>query len=71
MEDFLVRNELLRLFEERTSVELRFALDEVKWWNELVAQGLITSEQAKGHIERAKCVINTKLHALGFPEFPA
>jgi hypothetical protein len=46
MDDLLLKNELFRHFEERTTVELRMALDEVKWWNELAAQGVIKPEEA-------------------------
>jgi hypothetical protein len=71
MDDLLLKNELFRHFEERTTVELRMALDEVKWWNELAAQGLIKPEEAQRHVESARRIIKTKLHVLGFPEFPS
>jgi hypothetical protein len=71
MDELQVRNKLLRFFEERTTAELRLALDEVKLWNDRVANGLVKREQVKSYIESAKRIINTKLHALGFPEFPS
>jgi len=73
MDDFLVRNKLLRFLEdrERINAELRLALDEVKLWRDGAARGLVKPEQANRYIESAKRIINTKLHALGFPEFPS
>ena len=71
MDELLVRNKLLRSFEERTTAELRLALDEIKLWNESVAKGLLKRDQVKPYIESAKRIINTKRHALGFPEFPS
>ena len=73
MDDFLVRNKLLRFLEdrERINAELRLALDEVKLWRDGVAKGLVKPEQANRYIESAKRIINTKLHAMGFPEFPS
>jgi hypothetical protein len=70
MNDMVTENEILRLFRERTTAELKLALDEVKWWNDCVARGSVKSEHAKAYIEAAKRIINTKRHVLGFPEFP-
>jgi hypothetical protein len=67
----LVRNKLLRFFEEPTTAELRLALDEVKLWRDGVARGLVKPEQANRYIESAKRIVNAKLHVLGFPEFPS
>ena len=71
MDELLVRNKLFRFFEERTTAELRLALDELKLWRDGVARGLVKPEQANRYIESAKRIVNTKLHALGFPEFPS
>jgi hypothetical protein len=70
MDQLLARNKLLRFLEERTSAELRLASDEVKLWNDSVANGLLKREQVKPYIESAKRIIDTKLHLSGFPEFP-
>jgi hypothetical protein len=64
-------NQLFRYFEERTTAELRLALDEVKLWKDSVAKGLVKAELAKHYIECARRIANAKLHALGFPEFPS
>jgi hypothetical protein len=71
MDELLVRNKLLGFFEERTTAELRLALDEVKLWRDGVARGLVKPEQANRYIESAKRIVNAKLHVLGFPEFPS
>jgi len=71
MDTSALRNQLFRYFEERTTAELRLALDEVKLWKDSVAKGLVKLEQAKHYIECARRIANTKLHALGFPEFPS
>lgn len=70
MDTQALRNHLLRYFEERTTAELRLALDEMKLWRDGVARGLVKPEQANRYIESAKRLANLKLHALGFPEFP-
>lgn len=70
MEDIL-RNRYLRFFEERTTAELRLALDEVKFWRVGVAKGLVKPEQANRCIESAKRIVNLKLHALGIADFPS
>jgi hypothetical protein len=66
-----LRNQLLRYFEERTTAELRLALDEVKLWRDSAAKGLVKPELANHYIESAKRIASMKLHALGSPEFPA
>lgn len=71
MDDSVLRNQLLRYFEERTTAELRLALDEVKLWKDSAARGLVKPEVANRRIESTKRLVNMKLHALGFPEFPA
>jgi len=71
MDELLVRNKLLGFFEERTTAELRLALDEVKLWRDGVARGLVKPEQANRYIESAKRIVNAKLHVLGLPEFPS
>jgi hypothetical protein len=71
MDDIILRNYLLRYFEERTTGELRLALDEVKLWRDGVTKGLVKPEQASRYLESAKRIINAKLHVLGFPEFPS
>lgn len=71
MDNWILRNQLLRYFEERTTAELRLALDEVKLWRDSAAKGLVKPELAEHYIESAKRIANLKLHALGFPEFPA
>jgi hypothetical protein len=54
MDDIILRNYLLRYFEERTTGELRLALDEVKLWRDGVTKGLVKPEQASRYIESAK-----------------
>lgn len=71
MDNWILRNCLLRYFEERTTAELRLALDEVKLWRDSAAKGLVKPELADHYIESAKRIANLKLHALGFPQFPA
>ncbi|MGB7434108.1 MAG: hypothetical protein WBR26_01090 [Candidatus Acidiferrum sp.] len=71
MKDLLNEHFTLRFFQERTTAELRLALDEVKWWKDRVASGQVTPERAKRHIETAKRIINNKRHILGCPEFPS
>lgn len=70
MDSSVLKNQLFRYFEERTTAELRLALDEVKLWRDRAASGLVKPEVANRYIESAKRIANTKLHALGFPEFP-
>jgi hypothetical protein len=71
MNNWILRNHLLRYLEELTTAELRLALDEVKLWRDGAAKGLVKPEVANRYIESAKRLANMKLHALGFPEFPA
>lgn len=70
MKDVIPENEILRVFRERAMVELKFAIDDLRWWKERVASGLVKPDLAKGYIEAAKRVINIKRHVLGFPKFP-
>ena len=63
-------NEVLRIFRQRTTAELKLAIDEVQWWRDRVASGLVKPEHAKGYIEAAERIINIKRHMLGFPELP-
>ena len=63
-------NEILLRFRERATAELKLALDDVKWWRERVASGLVKPDHAKGYIEISKRIIDTKRHVLGFPKFP-
>jgi len=63
-------NEILRIFHQRTTAELKLAIDEVKWWKDRVASGLVKPEHANRYIEAAKRIINIKRHVLGFPEHP-
>ena len=63
-------NAILKRFQQRTSAELKLALDEVNWWNERVASGLVKPEHAKGYIDAQRNIIRTKRHVLGIPEFP-
>lgn len=71
MDGSALRNQLFRYFEERTTAELRLALDEMQLWRDSAAKGLVKPELADRYIESAKRIANLKLHALGFPEFPA
>ena len=71
MDNWILGNHLVRYFEECTTIELRMALDEMKLWGDGVARGLVKPELANRYIESAKRLANLKLHALGFPEFPA
>ena len=71
MDELLLRNKLLRFFEERATAELRIALDEVRLWRYGIAKGVVKPEQANHYIESAKRLINEQLHVLGFPEFPS
>ncbi len=70
MSVMVTENEILRRFRERATAELNFALDDVRWWRERVASGLVKAEHAKGYIEISERIINTKRHVLGFPKFP-
>lgn len=73
MDELRAKNKLLRFLEERdrTNLELRLALDEIKLWRDAAAKGIVKPEQANGYIESAKRIVNSKLHVLGFPEFPS
>jgi len=50
----------LRQFEVRVEAELKFNLDEVAWWNDMVVRGTIKAEHAKGYIDAAQEIITTK-----------
>jgi hypothetical protein len=71
VDEFLIRNKLLRFLQERATAELRIALEEVRLWRDGVAKGLVKPEQANRYIESAKRTVNTKLHILGSPKFPS
>jgi len=71
MDKLLLRNNPLRFLEERATAELRIALDEVRLWRYGIAKGIVKPEQADRCIESAKRIINTRLHVMGFPEFPS
>jgi hypothetical protein len=64
------KNEILRRLEERATAELTLALNEVKWWKEQVARGLVRPEHAEGYIRTERRIIDTKRHILGFPKLP-
>jgi hypothetical protein len=63
----VTENEIQRRFLERTTAELTLAQNEVKWWNELVAKGVMSREHAEGNIRNEQRIIETKRRVLGFP----
>ena len=56
---------IMQKFEERTSAELRLALDEVEWWNALLTRGVVSPSHAEGYIRAANHIISTKRFILG------
>jgi hypothetical protein len=63
-------NDIVRMFPQRATAELKRELDEVKWREDRVRRGLVKREHAEKYIKAAKRIIRTKRHVLGFPEFP-
>jgi len=57
-------NTVYQKFDEWNIAELKLALDEVKWWNDLVARGRVKAEHASGHIRAARNIITTKRYIL-------
>jgi hypothetical protein len=57
-------NVIANQFELRTCSELQFSLNEVAWWQDRVAQGLISASHARGYIENEQRIINIKLAVL-------
>lgn len=51
-------------FKERTAAELKLSLDEVQWWTERVACGLIKAEHAQGYIDLENRIIKIKRDVL-------
>ena len=58
-------NTMLQKFRERIAAELRLAQDELAWWNDLVARGVVKPEHARGYIENENRLIATKRYVLG------
>jgi hypothetical protein len=63
-------NDIARMFQVRSTAELKREIDEVKWWEDRVRRGLVGREHAEAYIQASKPIIRTKRHVLGFPEFP-
>jgi predicted ATPase len=63
-------NDIVSMFQDRATADLRRELDEVQWWEDQVRGGLVKREHAEGYIQISKRIIRTKRHVLGFPEFP-
>ena len=66
----VTENEMLQRFRERAAAELKLALDEVNWWKNQVAKGLVKPEHAEDYIRNEQRIIETKRHVLGFPKLP-
>jgi hypothetical protein len=63
-------DDIVRMFQVRATVELRRELDEVRWWEDRVRDGLVKREHVERYIQASRRIIRTKRHVLGFPEFP-
>jgi hypothetical protein len=59
-------SDIEKRFVERTSAELKLALDEIRFWDDLVARGKVGREQAKGYVGAANSIIKTKRFILSF-----
>ncbi len=59
-------NDIEKRFLERTSAELKLALDEVRFWDDLVARGKVSREHAAGYARAANGIIKTKRFILSF-----
>jgi hypothetical protein len=63
-------NDFVRMLQVRATAELKRELDEVKWWEDRVRDGLVKREHVERYIQASTRIIRTKRHVLGFPEFP-
>ena len=64
-------DDLLKKFQQRAIAELKMNLDEVAWWKDCVARGIVKAEHAQTYIDMAQNIIRTKQHVLGIPTLPA
>jgi hypothetical protein len=53
-------SDIEKRFLERTSAELKLALDEVGFWDDLVSKGRVNREHAAAYLSAAKNIIKTK-----------
>ncbi|GEM_PF-4850585 len=60
-----MKNELLIEFERRTGERLNDALTEIGWWENCVARGLVTPEQAAGYISVQRDIVRSTSIVLG------
>jgi hypothetical protein len=58
-------NSMLEDFQKRTAAQLQFALADIEWWNEQVARGVMTPEDAAGYIKIDRGVVAVKRRVLG------
>ena len=52
-------------FVKHTITQLIAALDEIKWWRDRVATGLVTEQFADSYIAIERKIVRTKLSLLG------
>ena len=55
-------NPQIQQFKERIEASLKFHLDDIEWWNDLVARDVCTPEHARGYVLASqKIVANNRL----------
>ena len=59
-----MKSEILERHKARLEAELRFNLDDRKWWEQRVASGIMSREQAEGYIRAADDIIARKQYLL-------
>ena len=52
-------------FYGRVRSELKVAVDEVEFWNDLMARGVVSPSHAEGYLSAANNIIATKRFVLG------